>query len=202
MSPCSSDGRIALYRFYNLTRVPQVPGTTERLLLSFNYIQTITAESFPFLERLELLELGTQFTSFTVDQEAFRNLPNLRILDLGKSTIGFLHPDAFQGLPRLFELRLFYCGLSDAVLKDGYFRNLPSLSRLDLSKYEIHSLSLHPSFQELNSLKSIDFSLNDIPIVCEHDLQPLQGKEFAFVGLAANNLYSRVSVDWGKWGTR
>ncbi|XP_070257293.1 toll-like receptor 5 isoform X2 [Myotis yumanensis] len=198
MSSCSSDGRIALYHFCNLTRVPQVPSTTERLLLSFNYIQTVTAESFPFLEQLELLELGTQFTSFTVDQEAFRNLPNLRILDLGKSTIGFLHPDAFQGLPRLFELRLYYCGLSDAVLKDGYFRNLPSLNRLDLSKNEIHSLSLHPSFQELNSLKSIDFSLNDIPIVCEHDLQPLQGKEFSFLGLAANNLYSRVSVDWGK----
>ncbi|XP_006761323.1 PREDICTED: toll-like receptor 5 isoform X1 [Myotis davidii] len=200
MSPCSSDGRIALYHFCNLTRVPQVPSTTQRLLLSFNYIQNVTAASFPFLERLELLELGTQFTSFTVDQEAFRNLPNLRILDLGKSRIGFLHPDAFQGLPRLFELRLFYCGLSDAVLKDGYFRNLPSLNRLDLSKNEIHSLSLHPSFRELNSLKSIDFSLNDIPIVCEHDLQPLQGKEFAFVGLAANNLYSRVSVDWGKCG--
>ncbi|KAK1328069.1 hypothetical protein QTO34_012491 [Cnephaeus nilssonii] len=198
LSSCSSDGRIALYRSCNLTQVPRVPATTERLLLSFNYIKAVTATSFPLLERLELLELGTQLTSFTVDREAFRNLPNLRILDLGQSKIDFLHPDAFQGLPRLFELRLFYCGLSDAVFKDGYFRNLPSLNRLDLSKNQIHSLSLHPSFQELNSLKSIDFSLNDIPIVCEHDLQPLQGKELSFLGLASNNLYYRVSVDWGK----
>lgn len=197
LSSCSSDGRIALYRSCNLTQVPRVPATTERLLLSFNYIRAVTATSFPLLERLELLELGTQLTSFTVDREAFRNLPNLRILDLGQSTIDFLHPDAFQGLPRLFELRLFYCGLSDAVFKDGYFRNLPSLNRLDLSKNQIHSLSLHPSFQELNSLKSIDFSLNDIPIVCEHDLQPLHGKELSFLGLASNNLYYRVSVDWG-----
>lgn len=200
VSSCSSDGRIALYRFCNLTQVPRVPDTTERLLLSFNYIQTFTAASFPLLERLELLELGTQFTSFTVDREAFRNLPNLRTLDLGRSTIDFLHPDAFQGLPRLFELRLFYCGLSAAVLQDGYFRNLPSLNRLDLSKNQIHSLSLHPSFQELSSLKSVDFSLNDIPMACEHDLRPLQGKELSFLGLAANNLYSRVSVDWGKCG--
>lgn len=198
VSSCSSDGRIALFRSCNLTRVPPVPSTTERLLLSFNYIRAVTAASFPFLERLELLELGTQLTSFTVGQEAFRNLPNLRILDLGHSTIDFLHPDAFQGLPRLFELRLFYCGLSEAVFRDGYFRNLPSLSRLDLSKNQIHSLSLHPSFQELNSLTSIDFSLNDIPVVCERDLRPLRGKELSFLGLAATNLYSRVSVDWGE----
>lgn len=198
ISSCSSDGRMALYRFCNLTQIPQVPSTTESLLLSFNYIKTVTATSFPFLERLKLLELGTQFSSLTIDKEAFRNLPNLRILDLGKSQIDFLHPDAFQGLPHLFELRLFSCGLSDAVLKDGYFRNLGSLSRLDLSINQIRSLSLHPSFGELNSLKSIDFFLNQIPTVCEHELKPLRGKMLSFLSLAANNLYSRVSVDWGR----
>lgn len=198
ISSCFSDGRMALYRFCNLTQVPQVPNTTERLLLSFNYIKTITTASFPFLEQLQLLELGTQFTPFTIDKEAFRNLPNLRILDLGHSRIDFLHPDAFQGLPHLFELRLFSCGLSDAVLKDGYFRNLESLTRLDLSINQISGLSLHPSFLELNSLKSIDFSSNKIPIVCEGELEPLRGKTLSFLSLANNNLYSRVSVDWKK----
>ncbi|KAM5204870.1 toll-like receptor 5 isoform 1-T12 [Hipposideros larvatus] len=198
ISPCSSDGQRALYRFCNLTQVPQVLNTTEILLLSFNYIQAVTATSFPFLGQLKLLELGTQFTSFTIDKEAFRNLPNLRILDLGKSQIGFLHPDAFQGLPHLFELRLFSCGLSDAVLKDGYFRNLHSLSRLDLAYNQIRSLSLHPSFWELNSLKSIDFLLNEIAVVCERELKPLQGKTLSLLRLASNHLYSRVSVDWGK----
>lgn len=197
ISSCSSDGRLALYRFCNLTEVPQVLNTTKSLLLSFNYIKTVTATSFPVLAQLQLLELGTQFTALTIDREAFRNLPNLRILDLGKSQIDFLHPDAFQGLPHLFELRLFSCGLSDAVLKNGYFRNLGSLSRLDLSINDIRSLSLHPSFRELNSLKSIDFFLNKIPLVCEHELRPLQGKTLSLVRLASNNLYSRVSVDWG-----
>ncbi|XP_054432431.1 toll-like receptor 5 [Pteronotus mesoamericanus] len=198
ISPCSSDGRIALYRFCNLTQVPNVPNTTENLLLSFNYIKTVAASSFPFLEQLHLLELGSQFTSLTIHEEAFRNLPNLQVLDLGKSQLDFLHPDAFQGLPHLFELRLFGCGLSDAVLKDGYFRNLESLSRLDLSMNRIHNLSLHPSFRELNSLKSIDFFLNQVPVVCEHDLQPLQGKTLSSLRLASNHLYSRVSVDWGR----
>ncbi|XP_045443045.1 toll-like receptor 5 isoform X2 [Pipistrellus kuhlii] len=196
ISPCSSDGRIALYRSCNLTRVPPVPNSTERLLLSFNYIRAVTATSFPVLERLELLELGTQLTAFTVGRAAFRNLPNLRVLDLGHSRLDSLHPDAFQGLPRLFELRLFYCGLSEAVLRDGHFRNLPSLSRLDLSKNQIHSLSLPASFRELDALTSIDFSLNDVPVVCEWDLRPLRGKELSFLGLAATNLYYRVPVDW------
>lgn len=198
ISSCFFDGWRAVYRFCNLTQVPQVPNTTKSLLLSFNYIRTVTTTSFPFLEQLQLLELGSQFTPLTIDKEAFQNLPNLRILDLGKSQIDFLHPDAFQKLPHLFELRLFYCGLSSAVLKDGYFRNLGSLTRLDLSKNQIQSLYLHRSFRELNSLKSIDLSLNQITTVCEHDLKPLQGKTLSFLSLADNTLYSRVSMDWGK----
>ncbi|XP_037679154.1 toll-like receptor 5 [Choloepus didactylus] len=198
ISSCSFDHLVALYRFCNLTQVPSVPNTTKNLLLSFNYIRTVTASSFPFLEELQLLELGDQFTPLTIDREAFRNLPNLRILDLGRSQIDFLHLDAFQGLPHLSELRLFSCGLSNAVLTDGYFRNLGSLTRLDLSINQISNISLHPSFHELNSLKSIDFSLNQIPIVCENELKPLEGKVLSFFSLAATNLYSRVSVDWGK----
>ncbi|VTJ66455.1 Hypothetical predicted protein [Marmota monax] len=195
---CSSDGRIALFRFCNLTEIPPVLNTTERLLLSFNYIRTVTATSFPLLEQLQLLEIGSQFTPLSIDKEAFRNLPSLRILDLGKSQIDFLHPDAFQGLSHLFELRLFACGLSDVVLRDGYFRNLTSLIRLDLSYNEIGSLYLHPSFQELNSLKSIDFSFNQISILCEDELKPLQGKMLSLFRLKATYLYIRVSVDWEK----
>ncbi|XP_012499507.1 PREDICTED: toll-like receptor 5 [Propithecus coquereli] len=197
VSPCSCDGRMAVYLSCNLTQVPQVLNTTERLLLGFNYIRTVTASSFPFLERLQLLELGAQYNPLAIGQEAFRNLPNLRILDLGRSQIDFLHPDAFQGLSRLLELRLFSCGLSDVVLKDGYFRNLRSLTRLDLSINQIHSLYFHPSFQELNSLKSIDFSLNQIHTLCESELEPLRGKTLSFK-LAANKLYSTVAVAWGK----
>ncbi|XP_047611501.1 toll-like receptor 5 [Phacochoerus africanus] len=198
MPSCFFDGQRAIYRGCNLTQVPQVPSGTKSLLLSFNYIRTVTAGSFPFLEGLQLLELGTQLTPLSIGREAFRNLPNLRILDLGHSQIAFLHPDAFQELPHLSELRLFSCGLSDAVLKDGYFRSLASLTRLDLSKNQIQSLHLHPSFQELNSLKAIDLSLNQIPLVCEQGLKPLQGKTLSFLSLADNNLYSGVSVDWGK----
>ncbi|XP_069340695.1 toll-like receptor 5 [Eulemur rufifrons] len=197
VSPCSCDGQMAVYLSCNLTQVPPVPNTTERLLLSFNYIRTVTASSFPFLEQLKLLELGAQRTPLTIGREAFRNLPDLRILDLGGSQIDFLHPDAFQGLPRLFELRLFSCGLSDVVLKDGYFRNLKSLTRLDLSMNQIRSLHFHPSFQELNSLKSIDFFLNQIHTLCESELQPLRGKTLA-LRLAANGLFGTTAADWGK----
>ncbi|XP_028637671.1 toll-like receptor 5 [Grammomys surdaster] len=196
MSPCSSDGQIALFRSCNLTQIPWVLNTTERLLLSFNYISMAVATSFPLLERLQLLELGTQYANLTIGREAFRNLPNLRILDLGQSQIEVLSPDAFQGLPHLFELRLFSCGLSSAVLSDGYFRNLNSLARLDLSGNQIDSLHLHSSFQELNSLSDIDFSFNQIFTLCEDELKPLQGKTLSFFGLKSTSLFSRVSVVW------
>ncbi|KAL1769815.1 toll-like receptor 5 [Sigmodon hispidus] len=196
MPPCSSDGQIALFRLCNLTQIPWVLHTTERLLLSFNYISMVNATSFPLLEQLMLLELGTQYTPMTIDREAFRNLPNLRILDLGQNKIKVLNPDAFQGLPHLLELRLFSCELSSVVLRDGYFRNLNSLARLDLSANQIYSLRLHSSFQELNSLKAIDFSFNEIFTLCEEELKPLEGKTLSFFGLKSTSLFSRVSVDW------
>ncbi|XP_007530239.1 toll-like receptor 5 [Erinaceus europaeus] len=200
LPPCSSDGQIALYHACNLTRIPQVPSSTERLLLSFNAIGMVTSDSFPFLGRLWLLEIGAQETPLSVDKDAFRNLPNLKVLDLGKTPLGFLHPDAFQGLPRLSELRLFGCGLSSAVLTGGHFRHLESLARLDLSSNEIQNLSLHPSFRGLDALTSLDFSHNQIEVVCEPELRPLQGKALSFLSLASNPLYIRVSVDWGACG--
>lgn len=197
ISPCSSDGRIAFFRGCNLTQIPWILNTTtERLLLSFNYISMVVATSFPLLEQLQLLELGTQYANLTIGPGAFRNLPNLRILDLGQSQIEVLNRDAFQGLPHLLELRLFSCGLSSAVLSDGYFRNLYSLARLDLSGNQIHSLRLHSSFRELNSLSDVNFAFNQIFTICEDELEPLQGKTLSFFGLKLTKLFSRVSVGW------
>ncbi|XP_072503853.1 toll-like receptor 5 isoform X1 [Notamacropus eugenii] len=194
---CSADGQLALYNSCNLTQVPQVPNTTIKLLLSFNHIRVVSATSFPLLEKLQLLELGgQQHTPVTIEREAFRNLPNLAVLDIGSTPIHFLHIDAFQGLPNLIELRLFFCNLSDSILKEGYFRNLSSLAKLDLSKNQIQSLHLHPSFRDLKSLESIDLSLNKISLVCEKDLELLQGKTFSLFSLASNGLYRGVSVNW------
>ncbi|XP_074078864.1 toll-like receptor 5 [Macrotis lagotis] len=193
---CSADGQLALYYFCNLTQIPQVPNTTINLLLSYNYVSVINATSFPLLENLQLLELGSQKTPLIIGKEAFRNLPNLRVLDMGYNQIKFLHTDAFQGLTNLTELQLFHCGLSDFILKDGYFRNLSSLAVLNLSKNQIQSLHLHPSFGDLKSLESIDLSQNLISLVCERDLEIFQGKRFSLFSLAYNILYSRVSVNW------
>ncbi|XP_051849326.1 toll-like receptor 5 [Antechinus flavipes] len=193
---CSDDGQLAFYNSCNLTEVPQVPNTIIKLFLSYNYIRVINATSFPLLEMLLLLQLGTQHTPLIIEREAFRNLPNLRILDIGYSKIQFLHTDAFQGLPNLFELRLFSCHLSDSILKDGYFRNLHSLAVLDLSINDIQNIHLHPSFEDLKSLESIDLSQNQISHVCERDLKPLQGKRFSLFNLSFNILYSRISVNW------
>ncbi|XP_028902826.1 toll-like receptor 5 [Ornithorhynchus anatinus] len=198
--PCSTTGPIAVYHFCNLTRVPLVANTTVRLLLAFNHIRTVNATSFPLLEKLELLELGNQTAALAIHRDAFRNLPNLKVLDLGYNPKLFLDPDAFRGLSNLLELRLFYCGLSESVLRDGHLRDLRSLIRLDLSTNRIQSLPLHASFRELRSLETLDLSKNQITSVCERDLQSLWGKHFFLLNLADNQLFSRRSVDWGACG--
>ncbi|XP_038616921.1 toll-like receptor 5 [Tachyglossus aculeatus] len=198
--PHSTSGPIAVYHFWNLTQVPLVANTTVKLLLAFNRIRTVNATSFPLLEELELLELGNQATALTIHRDAFRNLPNLKVLDLGYNPALSLDPDAFRGLYNLLELRLFYCGLSESVLRDGHLRDLHSLIRLDLSANNIQSLPLHTSFRKLRSLKILDLSKNQISSVCERDLQSIQGKYFSLFILADNQLFSRRPVDWGACG--
>lgn len=72
---CASDGLRALYRSCNLTQVPPVPSTTQTLLLSFNYIQTVTTTSFPFLERLQLLSLGLSLSPSPLAENPSESCP-------------------------------------------------------------------------------------------------------------------------------
>lgn len=71
---CYSEAQVTIYFFCNLTEVPPVPKDRVKLFLTFSYIRRVTVTSFPLLEHLLLLEVGTQFVGpVTIRKGAFRN---------------------------------------------------------------------------------------------------------------------------------
>ncbi|NWI19047.1 TLR5 protein, partial [Crypturellus soui] len=196
---CCSEGQISLYRSCNLTDVPLVPKDTVKLLLSFNYITQVNETSFPLLEHLLLLEIGTQHIfPVIIGKAAFRNLPNLRVLDLGFNNILQLDLDAFVSLPNLAVLRLFRNNLGDSILTERYFQDLRSLEELDLSGNQITKLDPHPLFCNLTVLKSVNLKFNKISNLCESNLTSFQGKTFLFFNLDSNKLYLTSEMAWAK----
>ncbi|NXK90566.1 TLR5 protein, partial [Formicarius rufipectus] len=196
---CYSEAQVSMYLYCNLTDVPRVPKDTEKLFLTYNYIRRVTETSFPLLEHLFLLEFGMQLVyPVTIGKGAFRNLPNLLILDLASHVILRLDLDAFVGLPSLTVLRLFYNNLGDSILEERYFQDLRSLQELDLSANKITKLWPHPLFYNLTALKTVNLNFNRISNLCQSNLTSFQGKHFSFFNLSSNYLYKTESVDWDK----
>ncbi|NWS14550.1 TLR5 protein, partial [Pachyramphus minor] len=196
---CYSEAQVSIYFFCNLTDVPLVPKDTVKLFLTCNYITRVTEASFPLLEHLFLLEIGTQLVyPVTIGKRAFRNLPNLRILDLGYNRILRLDLDAFVGLPSLTVLRLFGNYLGNSILEERFFQDLRSLEELDLSGNEITKLQPHPLFYNLTALKTVNLKFNKISNLCQSNLTSFQGKHFLLFSLSSNYLYKAESVDWAK----
>ncbi|NXJ60314.1 TLR5 protein, partial [Rostratula benghalensis] len=196
---CYSEAQVSQYYYCNLTSIPLVPKDTVKLLLTFNYIRQVTATSFPLLEHLWLLEIGRQYVyPVTIGKGAFRNLPNLSVLDLGYNKILHLDLNAFVGLANLTELRLFSNNLGDAILEDRYFQELISLEELDLSGNEITKLQPHPLFYNLTVLKKVNLKYNKISNLCESNLTSFRGKHFLFFSLRSNHLYKTDEKAWAK----
>ncbi|XP_074846016.1 toll-like receptor 5 [Carettochelys insculpta] len=197
---CYYQDGLANYRWCNLTEVPHVPKDTVTFWLTFNQIRQVNASSFPLLEKLLHLEIGTQDFPVTIGKAAFRNLPNLKTLDLGDNKILHLDPDAFVGLSNLNALLLYYNSLNESILEEDYLRDLISLEYLELSYNHIGRLRPHRLFYHLKNLTVVNLKLNHISTLCEGDLDSFQGKSFSLFILNSNRLYKSISMDWAKCG--
>ncbi|XP_069464722.1 toll-like receptor 5 isoform X2 [Ambystoma mexicanum] len=193
---CASVNKIAFYLSCNLTYIPLVPEDTETFSLSLNYILEVNATSFPPLEKLLELDIGSQRTNrLIVRKDAFRNLPNLLLLDLGGNIILLLDPSAFTGLLSLKKLALYYNHLDGSILENDYFRDLMSLQYLDLSGNQIKHLKPNPLFYYLHNFHTLILKLNSIATVCEGDLHSFQRKTFWLLDLSDNHLYRDYTMD-------
>ncbi|KAM4693236.1 toll-like receptor 5 [Discoglossus pictus] len=198
---CTIINKTAVFPWCNLTHVPRVHNDTEMMMLNFNYIMELDATSFPLLERMLVIELGSQKTNkLIIRKNSFRNLPNLIQLDLADNNILILDPKAFAGLSNLQNLLLSYNNLNGSILENDYFKDLMSLEYLDLNYNKITYLRPNPLFYHLFSFHILNLKLNQISSICEGDLHSFQMKYFSVMDLSSNHLYeSDISV-WERCG--
>lgn len=120
-----------------------------------NNITILRAGSFQDL--LELMGINLYRNAITsIETNAFSNLPQLKMLDLGSNLISTLHAGTFQGLLKLEIINLYYNYIT--ILQTGVFQDLPNLMKIDLKGNRIVYIEADP-FSNLPQLTDLDFGL-------------------------------------------
>ncbi|XP_050705649.1 oplophorus-luciferin 2-monooxygenase non-catalytic subunit-like [Eriocheir sinensis] len=152
--------------------------TLNYLDLSSNYLHT-----FPF----ESLPLYVQLNTFIIDDNQFPELYNLesqslQVFSANKNPGLLMNSDHhFSGVPNLRELYLSEIGLKE--LTTGLFSNMTQLQVVDFSRNYLTELEAGSIAVSTNTIKKINFDLNDIFFV-RHD---------ALVGFAEDGSLSMAS---------
>lgn len=200
-STCETISRTALFDFCNLTQIPWVPINIISLVLSDNYIQEVSATSFPPLLSLILLKLdGQRAGKLTVHKDSFKNLQNLTHLDLSFNIILILDQDAFTGLSHLEDLVLYHNQLNSSFLENNYFKDLTNLVFINLSYNHLTYLKPHPKFYNLYRFELLNLKGNRISRICEGDLHSFQQKKMTVVDISDNWLYNLNATGWEHCG--
>ncbi|XP_068560933.1 toll-like receptor 7 [Cebidichthys violaceus] len=161
----------------NLTEVPKgLPQSLSVLKLGSNRIQDISEDDFLWLPNLKVLKIEgncprcqnapfpcvpCQNISLGIHPNAFQNLTQLLILNLGGNSLDHLNPSWFEKLNKLKQLFLSFNFLLKAITEEATFlRYLPKLEVIDLSfnfalKLYPTTLNLSKEFSNLVSLKTL-----------------------------------------------
>lgn len=86
----------------------------------------------------KLQKLYLQHTNFPLNFKGTFNLPSLSILDLSQNKFKYIHPDIFQNVRNLQDLRAVGVGLEH--ISENLFKNLRNLGTLDFSQNSFKSL--------------------------------------------------------------
>lgn len=167
-----------------------------------NRIGLINASSLSGLERLQVLDLGSQRVPLVIRNDAFSRLRHLRRLVLGFNVGLRLEPRAFVGLSGLQALHLDHCSLNDSILTESYLEPLTSLETLNLFGNKINRIQPSAFFANMTKLKFLNLKLNSIERICEADLASFQGKHFGALDVSSVQLRAQWngSFDWETCG--
>lgn len=120
--------------------------------LSLDSINKINVNSFKDacvnLEMIDLIECNLK----TIEDESFKNLPNLKKLFLHENNLTFISSKTLSGLFNLTELNISKCEIES--IEDNSFADLHNLEILNLSFNSFHSIHKN-TFFGLKKLKCI-----------------------------------------------
>lgn len=137
-------------------------GSTLRILrLTENRLENLPVNAFDVLPNLVDLELNHNHF-FTLPANLFTVPVNLEILQIANCGIQRLQPGLFAGLTNLVDLEL---GLNELDLLPQNIFDLPRLQTLGLVQNNIRSLDAAVFGRSLNSLVTVDASINRIDAV-------------------------------------
>lgn len=149
-----------------LTTVPpDVPATTQSLLLLNNKLSALPSWAFANLSNLQRLDLSNNFLD-QLPRSIFEDLVNLTELQLRNNSIRTLDRDLLQRSPLLRHLDLSINGL--AQLPPGLFDGLLALRSLSLRSNRLQSLD-RLTFEPLASLQLLQ--VGDNPWECDCNLR-------------------------------
>lgn len=182
--------------------MPPLPPHITHLYLDMNRIGLINASSLSGLERLQVLDLGSQRVPLVIRNDAFSRLRHLRRLVLGFNVGLRLEPRAFVGLSGLQALHLDHCSLNASILTESYLEPLTSLETLNLFGNKINRIQPSAFFANMTKLKFLNLKLNSIERICEADLASFQGKHFGALDVSSVQLRAQWngSFDWETCG--
>ena len=173
--PCRiyNSGRYADCLGRQLNRIPwrQFPSTLENVDLSYNKLQTVYAEDFQNLPRLQVLQL--QFNNLShIDDDAFKHNPILKSLNIFNNSLREIPAPALISLINLKELDMSNNLYKRATLVEG-FSKLVKLQVLSIGGPLVMGLK-KGDFQSLKNITLQGFAIKCTSNLSYYELGSLE----------------------------
>lgn len=208
--------------FNNLTRVPKgLPQSLNMIKLSSNQIQYISEDDFRGLHDLKFLKLQGNCPrcqnspypcvpcpnmSLSIHPNAFHDLTQLEVLNLGGNSLTYLNASWFESLSRLKQLLLSFNFLQKPITEEATFlKYLHRLEKIDLSfnyalKAYPQTLNLSKEFSNLVSLRTLHLEGLVFKQIGPGTLRPLyELKNLSGLNLGTNFIFQSDSTIFSKF---
>ncbi|XP_044758951.1 toll-like receptor 3 [Coccinella septempunctata] len=180
----------------------QIAINTTELILRSTSIKEILGGDFSNLNHVKILRIEQNSKLLRIHELVFMGMQNLTVLNIvGSPLLNSFHPDVFNGLTKLEELKVVNCGFfkMEDLTQALSIRTLPSLRILNITGNNFVNISNH-AFDYMrgegdleSQLEELDISSCGIKNIEKQTLNPL--KKLTSLHLGNNSLRIDTLVD-------